>query len=87
MDRGNCSAYPTDIKRLDEGNWNYWVKSLNTGPMEMELQVGTSSSLIDFSLSDIRRVMHSYEVGLIAVACFLYSFHGNLWEGRGLCRI
>lgn len=44
----------------------------STAPMGMELQVGTSS-LIDFSLSDIRRVMHSYEVGLIAIAYFLLS--------------
>ena len=45
----------------------------STAPMGMELQVGTSSSLVDFSLSDIRKVMHSYEVGLIAIAYFLFS--------------
>lgn len=63
------------------------VQKPSAGPMEMELEIGTSSSLIDFSLSDIRRMMHNYEVGLIAIAYFLYSFHGNLWEGHGLCRI
>lgn len=40
-------------------------------PMGTELQVG-ASSLIHFSLSDIRRAMHSYEVGLIAIAYFLF---------------
>lgn len=33
------------------------VQKPSAGPMEMELEIGTSSSLIDFSLSDIRRMM------------------------------
>lgn len=58
-----------------------------TDPMEMELKVGTSSPLADL-LSDSRKVVHIHELGLVAVAYFL--FHTPLmgiWERQRLCRI
>lgn len=43
-----------------------------TDPMGMKLKVGTSSPLADFSLSDSRRVVRVHEIGLLAIAYFLF---------------